>query len=64
MEEIIDNLFGFLPSRGVLWGGIGIVVFIYTIQLVDKVLKKLVELPWMKEENQQQRNELLKKKNT
>jgi hypothetical protein len=61
MEEIIDRVFGFLPSRGVFWTAVGTMLLIFAFQYVSTKLNELLKLPWMKEENQKQRKQILQK---
>jgi hypothetical protein len=61
MEEIVDRILGFMPQRGVFWTAIGTMVFIYAFQYGITKINELLKLPWMKEENQKQRKQILKK---
>ncbi|WP_332630786.1 hypothetical protein [Halalkalibacter flavus] len=61
MEEIIDRIFGFMPEKGVLVTAIGTMVIIYAFQYGITKINELLKLPWMKEENQKQRKQILQK---
>ncbi|MCL7747701.1 hypothetical protein [Halalkalibacter alkaliphilus] len=63
MEAILDRVFGFLPQRIILWVGVGTLVFILAFQYIYSKLTEILKLPWMKEENQQQRKQILQKNN-
>jgi hypothetical protein len=59
MEELIDRIFGFLPQRRVFWSGVGSLLLIFALQYINKWLHEIMMLPWMKEENQQKRKQLM-----
>ncbi|KHF41396.1 hypothetical protein [Halalkalibacter okhensis] len=61
MEEILDRFFGFLPQRGVFWTAVGTSLFIVVFHYIISKINELLKLPWMKEENQQQRRQILQK---
>jgi hypothetical protein len=59
MEELIDRVFGFLPQRLVFWTGVATLLLILALQFVNRWLNQILMLPWMKEENQRQRKQLM-----
>ena len=58
MAEIMDNLLGFLPPGGVFFGSAGVAIVILGFHYVNKWLNRILELPWMKEENQRKRKQV------
>lgn len=59
INELMDRFLGFMPKRSVLWSAIATFVLIILIQKLYQWVKKITSLPWMQEENQKKRQELV-----
>ena len=58
MDDFLDRVLGFLPSRGAFWTAVGFVIFMIALQRVNDWVQKKIKLPWMEKKNQQQRKAL------
>ncbi len=64
MDDLLDRVLGFLPSRGSFWTAVGFVIFLFALQKVNDWVQKKIKLPWMEEKNQQQRKALEQSQNS
>jgi hypothetical protein len=62
MIELQDKLLGFLPEMGILIIAISMVVCLLIIQRINDWVLDKIKLPWMEEENLQQRKKLEQRK--
>lgn len=58
MENFLDYILGFLPQRSVFWMALSSALLVLAFQKGTQKLEELVKLPYMKEENQQQRQKI------
>ncbi|WP_209124750.1 hypothetical protein [Alkalihalobacillus sp. BA299] len=59
MEDILDRILGFLPQRSVFWTALGTSLLVLGLQTLTQKLNEVVQLPYMKEENQRERQKIL-----
>jgi p-aminobenzoyl-glutamate transporter AbgT len=59
MQELMDRLLGFMPKHSVFWSATATFFLIFIIKYVVDWLIKMTRLPWMQEENQKRRQELI-----
>ncbi|WP_025027596.1 hypothetical protein [Caldalkalibacillus mannanilyticus] len=60
--DLMDRVLGFMPQRSVFWFAVGTFLLSLLIQYLNHWLKKVTKLPWMLEENQRKREEILQGK--
>jgi hypothetical protein len=59
MEDLLDRFLGFMPQRSVFWSAVSTTLVIIAVQYVYRWLHKITLLPWMREENQKNRQKIL-----
>jgi heme exporter protein D len=63
VQDLIERILGFMPQRSVFWSALGTSLIIIIAQTVYRWLHKLTILPWMREENQKNRQKILQEVN-
>ncbi|WP_413379135.1 hypothetical protein [Alkalihalobacillus sp. 1P02AB] len=60
MEEVLERILGFLPTRSTVWGAVTISILIWAVQYLNQIVYRVFELPWQKKKNQEMRKAALK----
>jgi hypothetical protein len=63
VQDLIERILGFMPQKSVFWSALGTSLIIIIAQTVYRWLDKLTILPWMREENQKNRQKILQEVN-
>lgn len=58
MQEIFDRVLGFMPQRGVFWSALVTFLIAIMIQYLANWFESMTILPWMREENQNNRKKI------
>ncbi|WP_096187090.1 hypothetical protein [Evansella halocellulosilytica] len=58
-HSLIERIIGFLPQRSVLLFAFATGFTVLIIQSITNKCERLLELPWMKQENIEQRQQLI-----
>jgi uncharacterized membrane protein required for colicin V production len=58
MLEIFDRVLGFMPQRAVFWSALGTFLIAIMIQYLANWFESMTVLPWMREENQNNRKKI------
>ncbi|MDV2883640.1 hypothetical protein RYX45_00505 [Alkalihalophilus pseudofirmus] len=59
LKEFADRIIGFSPEGAVIWSAIGATILAALFQWGTTRYKKKVELPWMREENQKNKEQMI-----
>ncbi|MEC2073356.1 hypothetical protein [Alkalihalophilus marmarensis] len=59
LKEFADRIIGFSPEGAVIWSAISATILAALFQWGIRRYKKKVELPWMREENQKKKEQMI-----